>query len=156
MRKTFIVVVAVLALASTSAFARGSSWAIGGEAVFPFAGTSLPTSGMLTFKVPTVPLMFAVGITNPPAIGVTVDYWFVNTKITGPLDFYAGVGGYASIAWEPSGVAVGARIPLGLQLWPFGQTLELFLEVAPAVGISVIPTAFEWHFMGALGLRFWF
>ncbi|MGA2479002.1 MAG: hypothetical protein ABSG63_09680 [Spirochaetia bacterium] len=156
MRKTIVLAAAILALASTSVFAKGSDFALGGEAVFPFAGSSLPTIGMLTFHLPKVPVMFAVGISSAPAIGVTVDYWFADGKIAGPFDWYVGIGGYASINWNPDGFALGGRIPLGIQAWPFGQTLELFVELAPAVGVSVIPTAFEWHLQGALGLRVWF
>ena len=50
----------------------------------------------------------------------------------------------------------GDESPSGLQVWPFGQMFELFLEIAPAVGVSFIPTGFDWHFQGALGFRFWF
>jgi hypothetical protein len=155
MRKSIILVSAILALAATSAFAK-SGFAIGGEGVFPVAGSSLPTSAMLTFHIPKVPVMFGVDILNPAAIGLTVDYWFADGKIAGPFDWYVGVGAYASIAWEPSGFALGGRLPIGIQAWPFGSTLELFIELAPAVGVSVVPTAFEWHLQGALGLRVWF
>jgi hypothetical protein len=156
MRKIIIIVGAVLVFASASAFARGSGFAIGGEAVFNFAGSSLPTSGMLTFRIPKVPVMFGVGISNAPAIGLTADYWFAEGKISGPFDWYAGIGAYASINWTPDGFALGGRIPLGLQAWPFGSNLELFVEIAPAIGVSLVPTAFDWHLQGALGLRFWF
>jgi hypothetical protein len=71
------------------------------------------------------------------------------------FDWYVGVGGYASIDVNPVNIDVGGRIPIGLQIWPIGRTLELFLEAAPAVGISFIPTGFGWHLQGALGLRFW-
>jgi hypothetical protein len=156
MKKRFIIVVAVLALAATGAFAKGSGFALGGEGVFPITGTSLPTSAMLTFHIPRVPMMFAVGVTNPLAIGFTADYWFADGKIGGPFDWYVGIGAWASFAWNPTGFALGGRIPLGIQAWPFGSNLELFVELAPAIGVSLVPTAFEWHLQGALGLRFWF
>jgi hypothetical protein len=155
----FVALIAIIiaTFSSPSAFsAPKSGWAIGGEGVFPFAGSSLPSSGMLTFHVPRVPLIFAIGITSAPALGFTADYWFANDKIGSVFDWYAGVGGYLSINWNPNGLAVGGRIPLGIQAWPFGRNLEIFVELAPAVGVSLVPTAFDWHLQGALGLRFWF
>jgi hypothetical protein len=110
---------------------------------------------MLNVHFPKVPLMFAVGVSSAPALGITADYWFANQKITGAFDWYAGIGGYLALNFNASS-ALGARIPLGIQAWPFGQAFEIFLEAAPAVGFSLIPTAFDWHLQGALGLRFWF
>jgi hypothetical protein len=45
---------------------------------------------------------------------------------------------------------------VGVQSWPFGKQIEVFLEGAPAIGISVVPTAFDWHLQAAIGLRYWF
>jgi hypothetical protein len=156
-KKLLLVATVVLALASPSVFAATQhGWAVGGEAVFPFAGSSLPSSGMINFKFTKIPIMFAVGISTAPALGITADYWFANERIADVFDWYAGVGGYMTINWNPNGLAVGGRIPLGLQAWPFGRNLEIFVEIAPAVGVSLVPTAFDWHLQGALGLRFWF
>jgi hypothetical protein len=157
MKKILIVVFAIMLLAASGAFAKGTGWAIGGEGSLTFAGSGgLPSSAMFLFHMPKVPLMFGVGISNPFAIGITADYWFAQGHLISILDWYAGVGAYASIFTDPSNLIVGGRVPIGLQVWPFGQTLEIFLEVAPAIGISVAPTEFEWHFQGAVGLRFWF
>lgn len=158
MKKVLIVVFAIMLLATTGAFAaKGSGFAIGGEGSLYFAGSGgLPSSAMLLLHLPQIPLMFAIGVSNPFAIGFTVDYWFAHGNLVSILDWYAGVGGYLSVYTDPTNVVVGGRIPLGLQIWPFGQTLEIFIEVAPAVGVVIVPTAFEWHFQGALGLRVWF
>jgi hypothetical protein len=43
-----------------------------------------------------------------------------------------------------------------MQIWPINNGLELFLELAPAVGVQLVPTTFDWRFQGALGVRFWF
>jgi hypothetical protein len=157
MKKILVVVVAIMLLASTGAFAKGTGLAIGGEGALYFAGSGgLPISAMLMLHFPQFPLMFGIGVSNPFAIGLTADYWVGHGTLVSILDWYAGIGGYLSLNMDPTDVTVGARIPLGLQVWPLGQTLEIFLEVAPAIGISLIPTAFECHFQVALGFRFWF
>ena len=158
MKKRFLVVIVILVLGATGAFAaRGGSLGIGGEGSLYFDGSTggLPMGAMLTLKLPSFPLYLGIGISTNPALAVTVDYWFAHGNVTGILDYYAGIGGYGFIDFSPTNFAVGGRIPLGLQLWPFGRVFEIFFEVAPAVGISVIPTAFDWHLQSAIGFRFW-
>ena len=158
MKKILIIVVIVLACSSFSAFAAPGSAAIGGEGAWYFAGTGgLPVGAMITFKIPQFPLMMAVGVAFPLSIGMTADYWIAHGNIVTIVDWYVGVGGYALINLNaPVNFDIGARIPIGLQIWPLGRTLEIFLEAAPAVGVSFLPTQFGWHIQGALGLRFWF
>jgi hypothetical protein len=158
MKKTLLVLCAILLISATGAFAaRGSGFAIGGEGSLYFAGSGgLPSGAMLSLHLPGFPLLLGIGISSSMAIGLTADYWLAHGGLVSIFDYYAGIGGYLSLDTGGSGLAVGGRIPIGLQVWPFGQTLELFLEVAPAVGFIIIPTGFEWHFQGALGLRFWF
>ena len=157
MKKILVVVFLIMLLASTGAFAKGTGWAIGGEGSLYFAGNGgLPTSAMFLFHIPKIPLMFGIGVSNPFSIGFTADYWFAHGNLVSFLDWYAGVGAYLSVYTNPTNFILGGRIPLGLQIWPLGQTLEIFVEVAPAVGVAFVPTAFEWHFQGAVGLRFWF
>ena len=158
MKKRIIVALAVLLIATSGAFAlTQSGLAIGGEGALYFGGTGgLPAGAMLMLHFPGFPLMLGIGVSDSVAIGLTADYWLAHGNLVSIFDWYAGVGGYMSIYPSPTKIAVGARLPLGLQVWPFGQNLELFLEVAPAIGLSLIPTGFDWHFQGALGLRFWF
>jgi hypothetical protein len=157
MKKTLIVVLLVLCLGTTGAFAaKGGGFAIGGEGSLYFGGTGgLPMGAMLTLHLPQFPLYLGIGISTSPAIGITADYWFAHGNIVSIFDWYAGVGGYLTVDMNPTDVAVGGRIPLGLQIWPFGQVFEIFLEAAPAVGVSLIPTSFDWHVQGAIGFRFW-
>jgi hypothetical protein len=157
MRKIFVVICALMLLTSAGAFAaRNSGFAIGGEGSLYFAGSGgLPTYAMLTFHLPQFPLYIGLGITSTVAIGLTADYWLAHGNLVSIFDYYAGIGGY--LALDPNGgdVAVGGRIPLGIQVWPFGSVFEIFVEVAPAVGFSIIPTGFDWHLQGAVGFRFW-
>ncbi len=155
MKKTAILVLIALVVLSTGAFAAGG-FAIGGEGAWYFAGTGgLPAGAMLMLKLPQFPLMLGIGVTFPLSVGLTADYWIAQGTIVSIFAWYVGVGGYASIDVSPVDVSVGGRIPIGLQIWPLGKTLEIFLEAAPAVGVSFIPTEFGWHIQGALGLRFW-
>ena len=158
MKKILVVAIAVMLLGATGAFAAGGTGlAIGGEASLSFAGTGdLPMSAMLMLHFPRFPLMLGIGASAAPAIGLTADYWAAQRKLIKILDWYVGIGGYLLLNLEPADISLGARIPIGLQIWPIGKTLEIFIEVAPAVGVSLVPTGFDWHLQGALGLRFWF
>jgi hypothetical protein len=160
MRKTRALVLAVLVICVASgafAAAKGNGLALGGEGALYLAGSGgLPASAMFVFHLPQLPLMFGVGATTTPSIGVTADYWLAHGNLVSILSWYAGVGAYLLVdLGGDSTIGVGGRIPLGLQAWPFGSTLEIFLEVAPAVGVIIVPTAFEWHLQGAIGLRVW-
>jgi len=153
-RNIRLVVLAILLLcaAAVSVSAKGSGYAIGGEGSLYVAGNGgLPMSAMITFHIPQVPLMFAVGVSSPFAIGATVDYWAAHGNLSKLFSWYAGIGGYLSVGQDA--LAVGGRIPVGIQAWPIGSTLEIFAEIAPAVGVVLVPTAFDWHLQAALGLR---
>ena len=157
MKKILIVVCLIMLLATSGAFAKGEGWAIGGEGELYLAGNGgLPAGAMFLLHIPKIPLMFGVGLNSPFSIGLTVDYWFARGNLVSILDYYVGVGGYAQIFTNPTNFELGGRVPFGLQVWPVGQTLEVFIELAPAFGISVDPTQFAWHLQGAVGLRFWF
>jgi hypothetical protein len=156
MKRILILVVAALLCASTASFAAGG-FAIGGEGALYIAGSGgLPAGAMLALKLPQFPLMLGIGVSWPLSIGLTADYWIAHGNIVSIFDWYVGVGGYASLDVNPVDISIGGRIPIGLQIWPIGKTLEIFLEAAPAVGVSFIPTGFSWHLQGALGFRFWF
>jgi hypothetical protein len=161
MRKTRALVLAVLmTCGATGAFAaaKGSGLAIGGEgALYLGSAGGLPLAAMLSFHAPELPLMFGVGVTTTPAIGATADYWAAHGNLTSIFSWYFGVGAYLLVdLGSNASIAIGGRIPIGLQAWPFGQNLEIFLEGAPAVGVSLVPTAFDCHLQAAIGLRYWF
>jgi hypothetical protein len=147
----------LLMCGATSAFAKGSGFAIGGEGALYIAGAGgLPVSAMLTFHIPQVPLMFGIGVSSPIALAATVDYWAAHGSLSSIFTWYAGIGGYLALDLGPAAtLTAGGRIPIGLQAWPVGQVLEVFIEIAPAVGVVLVPTGFEWHLQGAIGLRFW-
>lgn len=147
---------ALLVCAAAGAASARGNFAIGGEGALYVAGAGgLPMSAMLTFHIPQVPLMFGIGVQNPLAVAATVDYWAAHGSIGSFFAWYAGVGAYLSVNLGGGSVAAGGRIPVGLQVWPLKDTLELFLEAAPAVGVILVPTGFDWHLQGAVGLRIW-
>lgn len=155
--RVFLAAALLLCAAAGTISAKGAGFAIGGEGALYLAGAGgLPMSAMLTFHIPQVPLMFGIGVQNPFAVAATADYWAAHGSLGSIFAWYAGVGAYLSFNFAPGGnVAAGGRIPIGLQLWPFRDVLELFVEIAPAVGIILVPTGFDWHLQGAVGLRFW-
>lgn len=121
---------------------------------------------MMTLHFPSIPLFFGIGgsfvggLSGGPEFAATVDYWLLHNPLgAGYISWYLGVGGYAALALEPSWLALGARVPIALQIWPLAnERLELFLELAPAwvplYGGAFDPTRFQAQL--ALGFRFWF
>lgn len=67
-------------------------------------------------------------------LGIACDYWVINQKLGGILDYYLGIGGYLGMnnGGGNFNLNPGARIPIGLQIWPVNK-LELFLEFAPMI-----------------------
>jgi len=120
MQKTRALAFAVfLTFGATGAFAvKGSGLAFGGEGALYLAGSGgLPTSATLLLHLPQLPLMFGIGVSSAPAIGLTVDYWAAHDNLSNIFSWYLGVGGYLSV--------------------------------------DLVPTGFDWHLQGAIGLRFW-
>ena len=156
MRRILVIALAIMLLASAGAFARSSGFAIGGEGSVSYSGIGgLPVYAMLTLHFPRFPIYFGIGVDAAADIGFTADYWFAHGNLGSIFAYYVGIGGYLALAPNVPAFAGGARLPLGLQLWPFGSVFEIFLEVAPAVGVSFVPTGFDWHLQGAVGFRFW-
>ena len=91
---------------------------------------------MMTLHIPNVPLFFGIGadLTNEFALAMTADYWLLHEQISGPLEWYVGLGGYGAVSFgSPGWHAFGVRVPIALQLWPLdNELLELFVELAPA------------------------
>jgi hypothetical protein len=118
--------------------------------------------GRFLLHIPRVPLFFGFGgvfESGGSAFDFTMDYWFAHGHISGIVDYYIGIGGYLALGTgNESSFALGARLPLGMQIWPVGSVLEIFLEVAPAwvpiTSTGANPLTFE--VQPALGFRIWF
>ncbi|MDR1363652.1 MAG: hypothetical protein LBJ35_06345 [Spirochaetaceae bacterium] len=92
-------------------------------------------------------------------LGLTGDYWFKSdlTSVgSGSLDFYVGAGlyGWMILSDDPN-IGIGLRLPIGLDL--NFDICDVFLEMAPQLGIGLLPSLWiggDW-FNAAIGFRFW-
>ncbi len=149
MKKTLIIAVLMLSLASMSIFALGIGIQ-GGSDVYNYGYYGYGYYGRyssldITFKIDSIPLMFAVGIPsfNPFALGISADYWILNPTLTGGngwnLSWYLGVGGFVNffIPQNDFFFGFGARVPIGLSFRFLKEILELYLQIAPGIELDV-------------------
>jgi hypothetical protein len=156
MRKKILVSIAVLMTAcATQAFA----WGIGVEGGLPLVGGLPGSNVMVTAKFDQLPLLGvglgfnSSGLNN---IGIIADWWLIQEPFAGLLGVYLGPGAYIAIVTAGSGeFAAGARLPIGLQIFPL-RWFELFIEIAPAIGFRSVTPYWGWNLQAAAGLRFWF
>ncbi|QFI14671.1 DUF3996 domain-containing protein [Borrelia sp. CA_690] len=100
---------------------------------------------------------------------VALDYIFYIYTFPGAaniLDFSVGAGGYGTIWFSRFGgsksgsgpMSIGARLPLGLNLAVFRRKFDIFLRIAPGLGMNIWSNGvgFRWEVFAGLGLRFWF
>ena len=153
MKKRIILLVLLGAIAIAPAFSFG----IGGAFGLNFMG-GVGTGGLLSVKFDEYPAVFGVGARFRDSsfnIGITADWWLYQTNLVEMLDLYVGPGLYAAIGSNV--FDLGVRVPVGIHMFVI-DPLELFLEVAPAIGVRLgsgfdFPT---WDVQGAVGFRFWF
>lgn len=108
------------------------------------------------------PLVINVGFpvigTQVFALAFTVDFWAINQSLVSFINVYLGPGLFLAVtaAGGNAVVNLGGRVPIGLNIKPFNW-LELFLELAPALGIVIAdPLTANFLLQGAFGIRFWF
>jgi len=152
MKKILIVGLLLVLLATGTAAARnqlgiGVYGNIVGNGAGAGGGFGL-TIRMATFPVIGVEWNF---LYLSSMIGASLDWWFLNLPITEAFSYYIGVGGYASIttADPVSTLNFGARLPIGLQVFPIEQ-LELFAEGTPM--LTFLPTI-NWAISVRIGFR---
>jgi hypothetical protein len=160
MKKKLVLAVVILLAAGTAAFAlKGNGLAIGAE----LTSTNFSSwGGMLNLHFTDVPLHFAIGgyvDGNNSGVDLKVDYWLLHGNLIGGLDWYVGIGGYFGAQVSPDTTfALGVRMPFALQIWPMGERLEIFLELAPAwIPLSNSKTTVDnLGVQLAIGFRIWF
>ena len=158
MKKRIALAALMLCIACASIFAFG----IGVQ-----GGTDVAKHGVtgvaVTFKLSSIPLLFAVEIPSfdPFALGVSADYWIVNPAIIGnsalSLNWYIGAGIFGDFfIGDDFYAGLGARVPIGINLFFLKQILELYLQVAPGVEFEV-GNGFDVGFTCPVnyGLRVW-
>ncbi|MEK6795287.1 MAG: DUF3996 domain-containing protein [Spirochaetota bacterium] len=173
MKKLFLTVAFAVSM-SAGAFAahssmEGLSLGIGFRGDYLLGSGGVGNTGYgpaFMFKLPGFPPMFGVAFNFGAAgfnLGVTADWWlFKTTLASGTVDLclYIGPGVYGSFSFASSyaNIGVGLRIPVGLQLFIIAP-FEIFLELAPAIGVGGIGNTIyfpAWGVQGNLGFRFWF
>ncbi len=147
MRRIAVVVIALVVLAAATA----SAWSIGGE--YLFYSSPLSHNALLSLRLWPDPIQLGLGMTfgSSPSFTITGDYWVKTGKLAGPFGYYVAVGAFVDLP----DFTLGARVPLGFQLWPVGSLLELFVEAIPYAGIHVTPTAGVYGVGLGAGFRFW-
>jgi len=161
MKKKIIVMMATLMLvAATGAFAFGVGLQFNGN-----AGDVFEPGVALTFKVDSIPLIFAVNwvIADDTAIGLTGDYWIVNKKLTNlgssTLNWFIGVGFFTNMVFADEFVFNGGvRVPVGLNMFIADGFFEPFVQVAPSFGLEFVPSlgTTKPFFPISAGFRMWF
>lgn len=148
-KKALLITIVLLLVVAASGFSLGLGLAYG---LSPIG--DLPANNVL-FSAKFDQLPFLMGLTfslqDPFRFGMTADWWMVQQPLAGIVNFYAGPGLYAGFG--AGSFDIGGRIPLGLNIYPI-SVLELFLEVAPAIGL--LPTFPDVGLQAAVGFRFWF
>jgi hypothetical protein len=157
MKKIGLLVLALVLIASSAAFAKSAGFGIGIEGSIDALG-GLPSQALLTMKFQQLPFVIGIGTTigeNTFNLGMTLDWWLYHAHLVGILDIYIGPGLFLGLTPD---FTLGGRVPIGLQIWPIGQVLELFLEVAPAMVFIGAPgiTIPNLHLQAGFGFRFWF
>lgn len=162
MRKHKIIALASLIMCASvsGAFAFGIGLQIDG-------GLSQAGSGFgpsVTFKLDEYPVVFAVNLDVTEenfSLGLTGDWWLFNKEIDSsfPVKWFFGYGFFARIGLgDPSALAVGGRLPLGINAFFNDGFIEPYLLIAPSAGIAFAPEFHfpEWYLPVSLGVRFWF
>jgi len=158
-KKILLAFVLAAIIATGTAFAdHPSGFGIGVQ-----GGYGGGVGGALTLKLPSTPIFWAVDFAAWGEyiwLGLAGDYYLIDQKIVPEigLNWYLGVGGYVNLGLGNSfGLAVGARLPIGLSWQPI-ELLEIYLQVVPSIGLQVLPEIGLYpNFWGAnLGIRLWF
>ncbi|UPA12226.1 DUF3996 domain-containing protein [Borrelia venezuelensis] len=100
---------------------------------------------------------------------LAIDYIFYIHTFAGAdnmLDFAVGGGGYGTIwfsKWSNNKInsgpmSLGARLPLILNLAIARKKFDIFLKVAPGLGLNIWSrgVGFRWEVFAGLGMRLWF
>ncbi|MBI9102367.1 MAG: hypothetical protein JEY99_08140 [Spirochaetales bacterium] len=161
MKKTLLIVLILITVASFSL----SAAAIGASFSLNFLEAATSSGISLTGKMTELPPVFGLSLglsSNQFNLGATADWWMYQRPLVGIISMYAGPGAYLKLGLgDTTMFDIGARVPIGFQIFPFGADpeIELFLEIAPRLGIGLGGDAVrfpEFGIQGAIGGRFWF
>ncbi|MDR0539747.1 MAG: hypothetical protein LBG74_04495 [Spirochaetaceae bacterium] len=162
MKKKLFIAVVCLVLGTGAVYAEHPS----GLGIGVEGGWSSWIGGGLTLKFPSVPIFWTVhAYANPAGLGFELagDKYLIDQDIASILGWYLGIGAYAGLGvWDNLALWGGLRVPIGLSLRPI-DLLEIYLQVVPHLGVSILPEFFLPHggwgtgwIGGSFGIRLWF
>ncbi|AJA90363.1 hypothetical protein OY14_02785 [Borreliella chilensis] len=170
MRKKIFIILIIISLASISGFANSKGTARGKFG----AGIILPFPIALQFNIGDFDFDIGLysGVNNLfsdwKTLFIALDYIFYIYTFSGAaniLDFSVGAGGYGTIWFSRFGgsqsgsgpMSIGARLPLALNLAVSRKKFDIFLRIAPGLGMNIWSNSvgFRWEVFAGLGLRFW-
>lgn len=154
MKKTIVLIVLLAGVFGASTVYSVGIGLAGGAA---FGGNMPSTNLIATYSGGKGEVIIGLGsnFSAKPAIGLSVDYWIRNNELVDVLKWFVGIGGYVAtqIDGQDSTFMIGARLPIGLNIFILDNVIEFYAEVAPTLGIGTVnPT---WGFQGSLGMRIW-
>jgi hypothetical protein len=172
MKKILVVVLVLFLTITAGTFAdHPSGTGIGINFRYDVGGGGVGPA--LSLKLKPVPVYWGISLgINKDWFGLNVagDYYFIDKSLIPEikLGWYLGVGGYVGMwFWQDNyrpgwatgnsamSLALGARLPVGLTWQPL-DFLEVFFDVAPRLGLSVLPVHFpDWGVDFDLGVRLW-
>jgi hypothetical protein len=156
MKNSWMLVPTLLAAVSlVGVFAAPTSFGLGLFGHAGYVGGAAESGLGITAKLPPpVPLTgyLTYNVANG-GLGLALDYWVLNSEISGPFSWYFGFGGFFDlfINNKNSSVDFGLRFPVGIQFFPVSKC-EIFLEAVPSVPLLPTPSI---GFGADLGFRFY-
>jgi hypothetical protein len=149
-----------LALTVFSVFSASAYTAAIGAEFALHLGNGLPSSALISFRLPKFPMVFGIGGTlssdsGQSSFALMADWWLASGNLVGFVNYYIGPGVFMQFGSD--GAYAGLRVPFGLNAFPI-KPLELFVEIAPSFTI-ITPNSvnFGWSgFQAGFGFRFWF
>jgi hypothetical protein len=165
--KKLLLVLALALILSVSVFADhpgGLGIGIQGGYYGGWESGSGAPGAALSLKLPSIPIFWAIsahGESNFFTLGVAGDLYLIENALVPQINlhWHAGLGGWVGIGLggDDLVLALGARVPIGLHIHLLDNFLELFLGVAPNLGVVISP---EFHFPAGgwpieLGIRIW-
>jgi hypothetical protein len=158
-KKLLLALALVAILAVGTAFADHSNNKLG-IGIASGIGLTSGYNAALSLHVPNTPIFWAIkidGFGSALSLSITGDIYLFDQLITNWLHWYLGIGGYGHIGLgNPSELAVGGRLPVGLSFHPI-PLLELFIEASAGIGLGILPDPVYLHkgLGGAFGIRLW-
>jgi hypothetical protein len=165
MKKKLLLAALIAGITTSAAFANHPNGfgigVVGGYGGY-WEGGGYHTNWALSLKVPSVPIFWAIDMSASGghfSLGIRGDKYLIDNVLLKEafLHWYLGLGGWVNITLAHEAyIGIGARLPIGLSFQPI-PLLELFIEIAPSLGIQVNPFYFPiggWG--GAFGIRLWF